>query len=668
MADRFALHEDGRAFDLATGRLVTLIIGSAGGVSEQLRWVERCATLRTLRHRAMSVLIDFGLVGETSRFEAWDCGAIVHRQDASNAAYASAARWLGACGLAAGPWLPDSVHADVDGRVVWLPDSGTGYPSEQQEPDHALTISDRGLQIVEQAAVPALAEMFEIGGARPRVAALWGVAGIGKRVIIGELARMARSSGFVPLSARLVASRQAALWSGRNLFVIGDVADGRRWQRLLNAVLGQAQPHVLLLVGEEEFRSVPGVGVGRLPIDVLAGAIRPQSMNQRLERQARGAAERAQGLPGRFVPILWPGWGADRSSRPANRAKASRVAERQAIYGKSESDDDLFEAAPVSCRWPAPDELRALRQKLDGANALLGRGRHAPGIRQLRQAVGGLARRGAWSDAARGVHLLASALLRRGQAREVLAAVDQGRGYASRAEEESTLVALAVLSGNAWIDLGRLDEADGVLGGALVAARALQDPDRVADVSVALARVCYWRGDYADADALLLAAPDSPPTRVRRALLGIRNAVGLGDLARAMRLLTTVAERAGDDIEVGTKAALAWVTAFVHFAVGDLSAVEHDLSDAVTLARAAHDRQLALRARLLRAEVDRAKGRPAAAVAQLQRLDRVAARAPTIVRARWNLAKAMAASDAWLPDLAAKHVKESGLGSLGLYV
>src|SRR4051812_35301614 len=56
VADRFAVHEDGRAFDLATGSRVTLTVGTAGGVSEQLRWTARCGMLRTLRHRAMAPL------------------------------------------------------------------------------------------------------------------------------------------------------------------------------------------------------------------------------------------------------------------------------------------------------------------------------------------------------------------------------------------------------------------------------------------------------------------------------------------------------------------------------------------------------------------------------------------------------------------------------------
>ncbi len=87
-----------------------------------------------------------------------------------------------------------------------------------------------------------------------------------------------------------------------------------------------------------------------------------------------------------------------------------------------------------------------------------------------------MARRGAWIDALRGAQALSGALLQRGRAREALAAAAEGREYASRAGDESALIDLAIVSGNAWIDFGRLDEAESVLGAALVAARALREP------------------------------------------------------------------------------------------------------------------------------------------------------------------------------------------------
>ena len=70
MADRFAIDDRGRALDLATGARVTLTVGTAGGVSEQLRWSARCAALHALHHRRLAQLLDFGPIGETERFEA----------------------------------------------------------------------------------------------------------------------------------------------------------------------------------------------------------------------------------------------------------------------------------------------------------------------------------------------------------------------------------------------------------------------------------------------------------------------------------------------------------------------------------------------------------------------------------------------------------------------
>ncbi|MCU1384518.1 MAG: hypothetical protein JWL71_3215, partial [Acidobacteria bacterium] len=605
VADRFAVDEDGRAFDLVTGGQVTLIVGTAGGVSEQLRWTVRCTSIRGLRHRAKAPLVDFGMVGEASRFEAWYGG----------------------------------------------PGLGADYPEvpDLQPKDCVLRIADCGLRMIHQPAIAALAEMFDAGrDARPRVASLIGPAGVGKRTIVAELARIARMNGFIPVAARLVTSRQAELWRGRTLFVIVDASDEGSWAAMLNAALAAAQPHVLLIVGEQERRSIGGVVVRRMPVDALVSAVWPAVSGGALERTVRRAAERADGLPGRFARLLWPDWKRDAAVGCAgSRTRLPRVAEVRAMYGVEEIGDEVFDPLPAATSWPAPGELALLRRKMAHAIEDLARGRQAPGIRELRQVVGSLARRGAWSEAARGAVALAAALLRRGRTREVQAVVADGRDYATRAGEETTLVDLAVVSGEAWIDMARLDEADSVLGGALAAARALPDAERTAAVSIAVARGSYWRGEYADAETILSAAPDTAALRARRTLLAVRIAVGLGDPSRAMSLLTTVADGG---------AAAACVTAFVHLAVGDLSAAERDLAETLVLARAARDPLRALRARLLRAEIERRRGRPAGALAQLQRLARVMATAPPILRARWDLARVLASPDPRAGEGVARHV------------
>jgi hypothetical protein len=253
------------------------------------------------------------------------------------------------------------------------------------------------------------------------------------------------------------------------------------------------------------------------------------------------------------------------------------------------------------------------------ANAVddIGRGLHAPGIRQLRQVVGSLARRAAWNDAAGGALVLAGSLLRRGRTRDAQAVIKDGHDYSLRSGQEGTLVDFAILSGEAWIDAGRLDEADSVLGAALSAARALADPERVAAAALTVARGGYWRGEYAGAEAVLASAPDVETARVRRRLLASRLAVGLGDLNRAMSLVTQVsADTAAGD--AGTRAAVAWVTAFVHLAAGDVNAAERDLDEVITLARTAANSS-ASRVRALSAS-ETGTRRLAIALAHLQRL------------------------------------------------
>ena len=529
----------------------------------------------------------------------------------------------------------------------------------------ALRIADCGVRIIERPAVAALAEMFHLaGGPRPHIAAIWGPRGSGKRVLVAELARVARMRGFVPVASHLVGSRQAALWRGRSLFVIGSGRE-HAWRAVLEAALGTAQPHVVLLVGEDESRSVDGLACGRLEVEDLVRSIRPDVPSGHVEEAVRRAAERARGLPGRFARLLWPrGKDALGGEPRGRRACLPRVAEQPAIYG-DEAAEDPFRVQPPECTWPAPGELAALRRKMEHALADLARGRHAPGVRQLRQAVGGLARRGAWSDAARGALALAAALLRRGRARDVQAVIDDGRDYASRADEESVLVDLAVLSGEAWIDMSRLDEADSVLGATLTVARALGDPERVARASIALARVAYWRGEFAEAGSLLAAAPDAPAVDVRRRLLAVRIAIGQCDPHRAMSLVTSALDAPAGDASAA--AAVAWVGALVHVAAGDVGAAERDLSRTLALAAAARDPQRAVRARLLQIELDRCRGRAASAQARLHRLRRVVGMSPAIVRARWSLATALSSS----PDDAARtmvqHVRATGLGALGLY-
>src|SRR5438552_1009951 len=70
VADRFVVDASGRALDLATGDRVELRISSAGGATEQRRWTLACDALQKIHYPSAPTMIDFGIVGDSRRFEA----------------------------------------------------------------------------------------------------------------------------------------------------------------------------------------------------------------------------------------------------------------------------------------------------------------------------------------------------------------------------------------------------------------------------------------------------------------------------------------------------------------------------------------------------------------------------------------------------------------------
>jgi transcriptional regulator with GAF, ATPase, and Fis domain len=670
VADRFVAldRDDGRAIDLATGAEVALVLAPAGDVSDQLRWVDRCGAVRALHHQLIAPLVDFGVVGEGSRFEAWACGPTWNgAPHAATAACAGAQAFLSAAGLGSDTLTIDSVRVAADGGALVLPDAGTGYPCPPWPIPETMPLEARGLEVIERRELAALAEMFDAVGSRPHVASVWGPRGSGRRRAVAEVARAARLRGFVPVAAHLVGSRYADLWRGRSLLVIGTAGDGC-WSAFLDTALADAQPHVLLIVGEVECRSVDGVRLGRVSADALVNSIRPGGLTSPLERAARRVAERAAGLPGRFRQLLWRQRPARARSEPATES-GRRVAEQAPLYGGDRVSSALSIAEPPerTSGWPAPGELAVLRRRRDAAVEDLAEGRHAAGLRQLRQATGGLARRGDWAGAAGGALALGAALLRRGRTRAAQAALDEGREHARQAGSDQVLLDLAVLGGEAWIDLARLDEAESVLGSAIAAARASGDAAHTAAASLTLARCLFWRGLYANAGALLDRAADQVPGRdgVRHRLLAARIAVGLGDVARAMPLVVEARELSARDAVA--LAAAHTTAAFVHLAAGDLDAVDRDVNESLLAARMAHDPLRAIRARLLRAEADRRAGRRGAAAAAFKRLRRVVAVSPPLMRACWELSSALASHDGDPGELVARHIAATNLGALALY-
>jgi DNA-binding NtrC family response regulator len=677
VADRFVL-EDGiehgirRAIDLATGARVILAIGTAGGASEQARWSGRCDWLHRLHHRSIAPLVDFGIVGETSRFEAWRCTETWQGSpDVARAVRERAGRFFRSNALTAQLDAHTAVYSAETGAVV-LPDTGTGYRSPVDPCGEAVSLVMCGISIITRPLVAALAEMFRAPcGDRPHVIVLVGPTGSGRTTIVGELARTARQQGFVPITSPLVGSRYAAVCRGRSLFIIHrGPANG--FSPFLRAMTTTPQPHVLLLAGDDEVRGVDTVAVERIDPDMLMAAVRPdvERMDVPAIRAVRQAARHSRGLPGRFVQALWPGPVTNRNR--ARHSGPSRAAERTSVYGWQgavNGDLEATDAAAVASTWPAPGELATLRRRVEAARFQLAAGRHAPGIRHLRQAIGGLARRASWSDAADGAISLAGALLHRGRARDAQTALDEAQGYAVRAGCDRLLIDIATLAGDAWVSLARLDEAERVLGAALTAAKAADDRAPSTAASLSLARCLFWRGHYADAQTVLGALPDGVSATLgsRHSRLAARIAVGRTDLRSAMSTIADAKQRYQGCGDPRTVAAIASTAAFVHLAVGDLDAVDRDVAESTATARAAHDPLRSLKARLLLVEAERRRGRIASAQAQLQRLMRIRAMLPPLLRTQWDLlAAANAGADS--SELLRRQIASTGLKALALYL
>lgn len=682
IADRFVVMNDGRTIDLVSGREVTVVTSSAGGASEQLRWMQRCERFFRLRHRCIASLMDFGVFGEMRRFEAWDCGRVWSGASAqAESLQRVATGFLAVSGLSVGTLEPATIHTRNQQPVV-LPDAECGYDRDaaDRRPGSAgvvptvLALEHCAITIITRRAVTIAAELFsQSSGAQPRALALWGAPGVGVRTAVQDLSRAARLNGFVP--ARLsVAARIAGALRGlreRSLFLIADDDPAAGWRGLAEWLLESPRPHVLLFAGHQEVPHVDGLQLEPLSTEALANAVQPGCVDSATRNRIEKAAERANGIPGRFVQLLWGG------SREALWARTNvmrtRAAEHPAVYGEEPMPPEVTAAGSVS--WAAASELATLRRRMQEAISLLERGRHEPGGRALRQAIGGLARRDDWVHAARGQLALAQGLLQRGRPREAQAALAEAREYVGRTERDTSLwVEAAVLTGVAWTDLARLEDAETVLHGAVASARANREPAQIAAAHLALARCLFWRGRHHEG-AQALAPIDCtdvdawpPLTSIRVAILASRLAVGRGDGGAAVSQASRALEAAHRLAQPAAIAHASYAAAFAHLAVGDRIAMERDIAACVQASRSARDPLRAVRARLIGAEHACRNGPPRTPPAILGRIAKIpAANIPATVRARCAVLGDLVTESASAADIVNRHVAATGLRALVLF-
>ena len=262
-ADRFVLtrsiQKEHGAIDLATGAPVTILTSSAGGASDQIRWSVRCDRFFRLHHRCIARLVDYGLVGQATRFEAWQCGE----------------RWRGSGRAASGTLARATIflHAIASGGEMSINDIRTDRGRPVLMPRDAIgcenggtviraiddDLASCGITTIHRRSIEAIAEVLgSLNGPSPQPLMLGAVEGAGASVAIHQLARVARLNGFVPLA--LPADSNGALIEaigGRTLCLIDRRGGCQAWQSLLGRLIATPKPHVLLSIGGHALPRAP---------------------------------------------------------------------------------------------------------------------------------------------------------------------------------------------------------------------------------------------------------------------------------------------------------------------------------------------------------------------------------------------------------------------------
>ena len=656
LADRFWVTTE-RVIDLASGAEVTLLTSSAGGRSEQLRWVERCDRLSTIHQPDVARLLDFGPFGESRRFEVWRATADwVPSCVNPDEVRARANRFLEAGGLS--PTTAARVLADR-GQAVVVPDPEAGYacaPAEVPSPPCDLPVESCALEHLPRPAVTAIAELLaDANRVEPCAIALWGEPGAGLSTATLEIARTARMHGLIPVAATI---DEPAVWealANRSILVIDPHGDGRGWRRLVAAGLRSVRSHLLLLTGREEARHVHNVHLERMATERLRAAVWPHGAGARYEAALERAAVRARGLPGVFVRQLWGKPPIPIRSR-ASECKASYIVTPRSAQSAS---------LPVRV-WPVPGDVGALRRQLMAATEGLPNGRLVSADRDIRSYAAALARRGDHGPAACGLFELAQAWLRRGRLDSARTAAREVGELAKIAGDDRGLIDAATLSGRICTEAGELSEAESLLRGSLAAARLRDDRECAAACNLALARSLFWQGRYDEAARCLEGV--EPATEALRTTVAVaRTEVAIGRRAHVQALsLVTAAIDSTERDAAALIGPLSYAAAFAHLAVGDHVAVQRDVEQCVKATRRARDPLLALHAQLLGAESERRCGRARQAAFLLAKLGRVArASLPATTWARVDALRVLGgpAGEAGLDRL----VNRTGLIALRLF-
>ena len=661
IADRFAVDDRGFAIDLATTERVQLITSVVGGPSEQTRWAERCAWLSRAAHPSLSPLVDYGVIGETQRFEAWAVQSGWHgAPSAAATARMHVVRFLEGNGRS--PVANNELQiGSRHGRPCIVPDAVAGLPVSEGAASGAT--HDRACLGVVRAPdrrLHPVAELFSgVDASRVVAVSVWIPAVDDAIDAVRELARAARLVGLVPLSTQLFDSAVRPLVKNRTLVLFATGQPETGWRSIVEAALDSAKPHIVVFIGPHAVRRVHAVSPQRWSTEALIASAGPPAVAKHHVRAISTAARRACGVRERFERCLFgdalrshavkAAGGAGRQFLDAQRRPLStlpvqtheRVAEAAVAYVAHGSGVQPEGSVGAAIRaWPAPGELLRLAKHVESGRMLLRAGRHQPGERIVRQAMHALARRGEWVPASEAALALVHSLVNRGCLPEAATVADDARGWLSRARDLRLLEQFALVTAHLQIERGRLVDAESILETALEAALSSANGVGV-DATLGLVRCLYWQGRYADAWNRLAVMPidgePNPRDRARLWTARARVAIGRGRIAEAV---ATAAHARDEAVALGDArlCAEAWyASALAQCAAGDSVQADVAASRAVLAARSGHHPLLAICARILRAEIARHRGQRGPAALLVKRLSSISSKLPLTVRARLGL-------------------------------
>jgi DNA-binding NtrC family response regulator len=313
-------------------------------------------------------------------------------------------------------------------------------------------------------------------------------------------------------------------------------------------------------------------------------------------------------------------------------ARSSRPHVLLDISGAAARERAVFREARASYGAPAvlPEDLVPYVRRAERCDALVRQGCHAAAERLLREVLGALVRRRAWAAAAAIATSLGRLLLERGRASDAAAAFGDAAGHAGTAGAEDVAARAHAWQAAARVDAGLLVQAEAQCRAVLAA--SVPDAGARLHACTTLVRVLLWQSRADEA-----------------AECGLEDASGSRSDPYALSMLTRVALARADPFRAGGYAralldtthgngdpvarVLALTTHLRLMAsMGDLRLAEERLVEVRQAARQARTPLRLARARLVWADGLRQAGRRTELTRELERLRRLSAVAPPLLR------------------------------------